>query len=454
MQPSHPLISMRRLATHARRTLLTAALLLSACVGGDGPGEPPIEPPPGLPAGVFQLDGIAETLPHTDLEPLRGIIGNARFVALGESTHTSRGYYQAKYRLIRYMVEQLGFRALAFETNWLESQPAARYVASCTGTPEAALASLNGVWHDASVRDMLRWLCQYNAAHPADPVTFIGFDIQEPWFSAPAIEQFVTRAAPSEIARTEPLRRCLGASARNLLDFMQSQQARDLQAGRRDAAAHDACINGIAALESWIDANAGVLAAATSPADVEEARVALIGLRAWEDQLWVADPGGYQARDQGMAQTLLRLQALHAPGRRTIVWAWNWHIARRYEEVRGFNDDPAAHVPRQGARAMGSFLHDALGADYLPIALIAYRIEMIVGATNTPPIPTSTQAVEKRLHDLGRDYLLVDLRQPIPGPLLPPGTWQISQEWGNPYRQFDALLFLDFSPRMEFLGTP
>jgi hypothetical protein len=192
-------------------------------------------------------------------------------------------------------------------------------------------------------------------------------------------------------------------------------------------------------------------AGATSARAVEEARLSLVALRAWEDQLWVPDPGGYQARDQGMAELLRRLHALLTPGKRTIVWAWNWHIARRYEEVRGFDDDPRRPVPRQGARAMGSFLHESLGDAYLPIALVGYRVEINSGGV-TPPLQTNLLSVERRLNDLGPDYLLVDLRQPLPGTLLPPGgVYQVSQEWGDPYRQFAALLFLEHSPPMTYV---
>lgn len=439
---------MSRLRSFPARVVAVAlCAALAACGGGGDPVDP--NPITELPAGVYELAGVAETLPYTDLEPFSRIVGGARFVALGESTHASAGYYQAKVRLIRYMVETMGFRVLAFESSWMEALPAARYVASCAGTPDDALAGLFRVWRDAHVRGLLQWLCEWNRAHPTDPVTFYGFDIQEPWKSAPALHQFVQRAAPAEGARSAPLDRCLGAT-HGSDQFYLSQEYRDHQAGNRNTAAHQDCLGGITGMEAWITANAGALQGATSAAAVEEARLALIALRAYEEQLWVPDPGGYQARDYGMSQLLLRLHALHTPGKKTIVWAWNWHIARRYQEVRGWNDDPNGVVPRQGARDMGSFLHEALGADYLPIGLIGYRVYQTL--PNGPPVAASPLAVELRLHDLGPDYLLVDLRQPIPGDLLPPGaTYQVSQEWGDPYRQFGALLFLEQSPATTFV---
>src|SRR5687768_2854314 len=198
-----------------RRTgVATGALcaLLAACSSGGKTGVEP-EPPPvaGLPAGVYELAGVAPTLPTTDLAPFRQIVGTTRFVALGESTHASTGYYQAKARLVRFMVEEMGFRVVVWETPWLDAQIATEYVRSCTGTPEAALSGMFTVWRDTSVRDLLRWLCEYNRGHPGDPVTFFGFDIQEPWRSAPAVRAFVQRAAPDQAARAEPLFGCLGA---------------------------------------------------------------------------------------------------------------------------------------------------------------------------------------------------------------------------------------------------
>ncbi len=437
------------------------ALVFIGCADADTTITPPVTPPPpppiipppsNLPAGVYALAGTDATLPYTDLEPFRNIVGTKRFVALGESTHTSMGYYQAKSRLIRFMVEQMGFRVVAFESPWLEALPTARYVASCTGTPEQALTGLFRVWRDHTVRELLRWLCEYNRAHPTDPVTFFGFDIQEPWKSAPAVEQFVQRSAPDQLIRVDLLRRCLGAT-HGSDQFYLSEDYRNHAAGIRNTPAHEDCLRGINEMEAWIAANAPALQSATSAAAVEEARLSLIALRAYESALWVPEPGGYQARDYGMAELMRRVHALHTPGKKTVIWAWNWHIARRYEEVRGFDDDPNRLVPRQGARAMGSFLSDALGADYLPIGLIGYRVLINSGGT-TPPLQNNPQSVEKRLHDLEVPYLLVDLRQPLPETLLPGGrTYQVSQEWGDPYRQFDALLFLEYSPPMAYVPT-
>ncbi|HVF41303.1 MAG TPA: erythromycin esterase family protein, partial [Gemmatimonadaceae bacterium] len=275
----------RRPAWRMSVIALARAVLVIAFVGCSADSKPPTEvipvdePPPVVMPGVYELRGIDPKLKTGDLAPFRTIVGEARFVALGESTHTSAGFYQAKVRLIRYMIEQMGFRVLAFETPWLQGLGVSQYVASCTGGVENAMAGMFRVWQDTNVRDLLIWLCEYNRAHPTDPVTFYGFDIQEPWKNAPALEKFITSAAPAELGRMQLIRRCLGATAASDQWFL-SQEWRDHRDGNRNVAAHEDCIRGITETETWISANGAALQAVSSVAAVEEARLYLVGLRA------------------------------------------------------------------------------------------------------------------------------------------------------------------------------
>ena len=417
---------------------------------------PPVVPPPiptlsQIPEGIHVIDGISGTLGYSDLAPFGQIVGDATVVGLGESTHMSGGYYQAKERLIRYMVEQLGFRIVTFESSWMEARAAEEYVRSCTGSAEQATRSLLIVWRDTAVRDLLRWLCEYNQSHASDPVTFFGFDVQEPWKSAPAIDAFIKTWAPGEAARSQPLYSCLGAStASSLTTFHQTQEAKDHYAGNRNATKHAQCLAGITDVEQWLEQNAASLTASSSARRVEETRLSLMGLRAWEEQLWLPDPAWYEVRDRAMANMMLRLRALEAPGKKMAVWAWNWHVAWRYDDVRGFDDDAARTLNRQGGRSMGGFLRDSLASSYRPIALVGYQVQTYGGGQD--PIPTNGQSIERWLNHFDEDYLLVDLRQPVAGGLIAPGTkYQLSREWADPYQQYAALFFLAHSPAMTLV---
>jgi erythromycin esterase-like protein len=78
----------------------------------EGRARAPARPPPARSAD----DG---------LEPLKGIIGKASVVGLGESIHTSGGFYRMKHRVFRFLVEKMGFRAFAIESPWIAADQVA-----------------------------------------------------------------------------------------------------------------------------------------------------------------------------------------------------------------------------------------------------------------------------------------------------------------------------------------
>jgi erythromycin esterase-like protein len=119
------------------------------------------------------------------------MVHDAEVVALGESIHASGGFYTVKSRLIRFLVQELGFRAVMLETPWGDAQVTARYVDGGEGSPEHALKGLFRVWRSEEVMDLVRWLRDYNLKHPGDPVHFAGFDIQQPWYDARNLSSFL-----------------------------------------------------------------------------------------------------------------------------------------------------------------------------------------------------------------------------------------------------------------------
>ena len=52
-----------------------------------------------------------------DIEPMKALIGDARVVCLGESRHDIHEQFVLKYRMIRYMVEEMGFNTFILEAS-------------------------------------------------------------------------------------------------------------------------------------------------------------------------------------------------------------------------------------------------------------------------------------------------------------------------------------------------
>jgi erythromycin esterase-like protein len=414
-----------------RRLALAAALLLSSGSVGAQPFAPEsgvdAAKPAGYPVlpGIWKLHGQQPGLPTNDLEPLRRMIGPARVVALGESYHTSGGFYVTKHRLFRYMVEKMGFRVLAFETPWAGADETARYVQTCSGTPEEAIASHFWVWQSTELADLVEWMCQWNRSHrkPADKVHFFGFDIQQPEVDGPALLTFLQRIGiAGDHPWVEGIDACEGVTKKHEFGGIPWER-------------HELCTRTLAEIDSHFEGNSGTIQRQTSSRDLAMARLALVGLWANEDQYFLMPDdwsAGYSVRDVAMAYAFLNLRALRYPGAKTVVWAANSHIAR--------------DVLPNGARPMGSHLAAALRRDYVNFAIAAYDTEIDLlpagcGAVERPP-----GAVEERLDEVGPETLLVDFAR---SPFLPRGLYPMATEQVEPHRHYTGMIWMRHSAKMH-----
>lgn len=134
------------------------------------------------------LRGNAHAL--TDLEPLRRITGDATVVGLGESAHGAHELFVVKHRMVRFLVERLGFRAIAWEEDEPQGQRLDAYVTGGAGGPRELLEDSIVVWRTHEILDVLEWIRAFNLAHPGDLVRFVGTDVlSSPEFRACPPEQ-------------------------------------------------------------------------------------------------------------------------------------------------------------------------------------------------------------------------------------------------------------------------
>ncbi|HWB77416.1 MAG TPA: erythromycin esterase family protein, partial [Nannocystaceae bacterium] len=115
-----------------------------------------------------------------DLASLKNIVGDARIVALGESTHGTREFFQLKHRMLEFLVTQMGFTVFAIEASMPEAYAIDEYVVHGRGDAATALAGTYfWTWNTAEVLAMIEWMRAYNAdpAH-TEKLRFYGFDMQ------------------------------------------------------------------------------------------------------------------------------------------------------------------------------------------------------------------------------------------------------------------------------------
>ena len=91
-----------------------------------------------LSGGVNDFDGLLE------------LIGNARFVLLGEATHGTDEFYSERTAIRKRLIAEKTFSVLAIEADWPDSARMHRYVRGITADADAneALAGFRGfpIW--------------------------------------------------------------------------------------------------------------------------------------------------------------------------------------------------------------------------------------------------------------------------------------------------------------------
>ncbi|WP_437318851.1 erythromycin esterase family protein [Sorangium sp. So ce385] len=166
---------------------LLGALALAGC--SSAPREPtgdPLAPPAeGTAWAIREARPIETTEPvedDADMEAFGDLLGAASVVGLGESAHALHEFNQMRIRLLKYLVENKGFRAIVLESGIIEGRLAERYVQGDPGVAvESAMAA--GFTHGSGlfeeVRGLLEWMRAYNARQrdPAAIVHYYGMDL-------------------------------------------------------------------------------------------------------------------------------------------------------------------------------------------------------------------------------------------------------------------------------------
>jgi erythromycin esterase-like protein len=115
-----------------------------------------------------------------DLELLKKLVGDARIVSLGESTHGSREIFQMKHRLVEFLASEMGFTIFSIEANLPEAYRLNDYVLGGKGDPDELIAGMHfWTWNTHEVKAMVEWMRRFNAAGKGR-IEFTGFDMQFP----------------------------------------------------------------------------------------------------------------------------------------------------------------------------------------------------------------------------------------------------------------------------------
>src|SRR6266571_201526 len=107
-----------------------------------------------LAAAAYPLHGTPG-----DHDALLALVGDARFVLLGEASHGTHEFYEERSRITQRLIAEKGFDAVAVEADWPDAYRVNRYVRGQGHDPDA-MRALDGfrrfpawMWRNMNVID-------------------------------------------------------------------------------------------------------------------------------------------------------------------------------------------------------------------------------------------------------------------------------------------------------------
>src|SRR5256886_16886173 len=103
-----------------------------------------------------------------DYDALLALVGNARFVLIGEATHGTYEFYSERATITKRLITEKGFSILAIEADWPDSARVHRYVrsAAADATADEALSGFRRfptwMWRNTVVLEFIEWLLDFN----------------------------------------------------------------------------------------------------------------------------------------------------------------------------------------------------------------------------------------------------------------------------------------------------
>lgn len=265
-----------------------------------------------------------------DMQPLKKVFKDVRFVGLGEETHGTREFFQFKHRMLEFLVREMGFRVFAIEASYSACQNINDYVMGKMDDGAKALVSQGfWTWNTEEVRAMLDWMRKYNAGVPADKkVKFVGFDIQNNETGKIKLLEYLKRVAPERATETESFFKIReGELGYSVFDTSEK--------GKEGTAKFRALASQYNDLFVFLDLNGTSLAAKSSQAEYEQMREYSRVILQFTSS-YTSPANTIYLRDRYMADNFRRLVEHEPAGTRFVIWAHNGHISTNQFEGQSF----------------------------------------------------------------------------------------------------------------------
>ncbi|HVA37158.1 MAG TPA: erythromycin esterase family protein [Candidatus Dormibacteraeota bacterium] len=406
-----------------------------------------------------------------DFDTLLDLVGDARFVLIGEATHGTHEFYRERAWITRRLIEEKGFTAVAVEGDWPDAHRVDRFVRGVDPVGEAvdALAGFKRfpawMWRNADVLEFVGWLREHNdALTPGSPKAgFYGLDLYSLRASMEAVVAYLDRIDPGEAAKARRRYACFDQFGEDVTRYGYAAST------DRSISCEDEIVQQLVEIQQrsfdYLSRNGRVAEDAFFYAE-QNAHVARNAERYYR-AMYRGRESSWNMRDRHMAETLDRL-AEHLRRfeleSKVVVWAHNSHVG----------DAGATDMGRAGEITLGQLVRMRHPGRAVLIGQTTF--EGTVSAASDWHQPVERKRVRQALpgsyealfHQVGLPRFLLDVRgaeRSLPGFETP----RLERAIGVVYRpqtersshyfrarleeQFDVVLHVDRTRAVEPLET-
>src|SRR5947209_8616746 len=162
-----------------------------------------------------------------DLDPLLTLIGDARYVLLGEASHGTHEYYTWRAALSRRLIEEKGFSFIAVEGDWPDCYRVNRYVKDYPDSGDSAHDVLHAferwptwMWANEEIAELTEWLRARNERLPAEARTgFYGLDVYSLWDSLYQVLGYLGKHEPSALPAARRAFQCFEPYGEDIQEY-------------------------------------------------------------------------------------------------------------------------------------------------------------------------------------------------------------------------------------------
>ncbi|MFN7148031.1 MAG: erythromycin esterase family protein [Microthrixaceae bacterium] len=400
----------------------------------------------------------------SDYDDLLALVGDRRYVLLGEASHGTHEFYRERSRITQRLIDELGFNLVAVEADWPDAYRVNRYVAGETDDADA-VAALGDfrrfpawMWRNHDVVRFVEWLRARNDAHhPATKAGFYGLDLYSLAASMDSVVSYLDAVDPAAAREARSRYSCF-----------------DHVSGQGPEYGHAVSLDVMVPCEEEVVAqlvdlrarSASILAADGMNAEDEyffaEQNARLVhDAEQYYREMYRGRTSSWNLRDRHMAATLDALvvhRDRRPPGARVVVWEHNSHVG----------DARATQMGAGGELNVGELVRRAHPDDALLVGFTTSHGTVTAASEWGGPAerkrvrPAIDGSWERRFHEVGPDQFLLPLG---PQGFDPGRTTLLERAIGVIYRpeterqshwfradlarQFDAVIHFDRTTAVE-----